>query len=122
MSTAGHVEVTDDDLAALIQIADASMSENGGTTSGTVSRNTDHQRAAVTLSAAIAGKPQCRRRSRFPGQATSTPFTISGVDDAIVDGPQKVTITASAAEHADSNRLIEVTDDDVATLASVDRR
>ncbi|MEO1980833.1 MAG: hypothetical protein ABGZ24_09975, partial [Fuerstiella sp.] len=48
------------------------------------------------------------------GQTASAPFTVSGVDDAIIDGIQTVTVTASAAGHADGTDVVDVTDDEAA--------
>jgi len=48
---------------------------------------------------------------------TSASFTVSAVDDAIVDGTQPATITASAATFAAGTDAIDVSDDDVPTLA-----
>ena len=42
---------------------------------------------------------------------TSANFAISAVDDAIIDGTQTATLTASAAGYAAGSTLVEVTDD-----------
>ena len=49
------------------------------------------------------------------GQASAT-FDIDAVDDALLDGTQTVTITASAAAHADGSDTVDVVDDDPAVL------
>ncbi len=48
--------------------------------------------------------------------------TIGGIDDAIVDGTQTVTVTASAAAHADGTHTLDVTDDEDSGLSRDDRR
>ena len=108
-TAAGHgghaitLQVTDDDMAELtVQIVDASISENGGTTSATVSRNTDTTDALIVTLSSDTGEATVPVTVRIPaGQATSAPFTIYAVDDAIIDGTQIVTVTATAAEHVD---------------------
>ena len=84
------LDVTDDETAALtIVIADASIDESDGTA------------ATITIPA---------------GQTTSTAFEIDAVNDTIVDGTQTVTITATAANHADGSDTVDVTDDETAAL------
>ncbi|EMI43564.1 Dystroglycan-type cadherin-like domain protein, partial [Rhodopirellula sp. SWK7] len=104
--------------AVTVDINAASMSENGGMTTATVTRNTDTTDAlTVALVSSDAGEAILPTTVTIAaGQITSDAFTISGVDDLIVDGTQTVTVTASAAGHADGTDMIEVTDDDVATL------
>ena len=50
------------------------------------------------------------------GQTTSPAFTITAADDAVFDGTQTVTITASVAAggYTDGNDTLDVTDDDPA--------
>ena len=110
------VDVTDNDIAALtVTIVDASISENGGSTTATVSRNTDTTGAlVVNLSSNDTGEATVPATVTIAvGQTTSSPFTISGVNDAIIDGTQTVTVTATAAAHADGTDTVDVTDDDV---------
>ena len=92
------------------------ISETDGSTTATVTRNTD------TIAALTVDPRQRRykRRQRVPatvtiaaGQITSEPFNIAAVDDAIVDGTQNVTITASATAHANGTDTLNVTDDEV---------
>ncbi|MBB3205139.1 autotransporter-associated beta strand protein [Rhodopirellula rubra] len=104
--------------AVTVDINAASMSENGGMTTATVTRNTDTTDAlTVALVSSDAGEAILPATVTIAaGQTTSDAFAISGVDDLIVDGTQTVTVTASAAGHADGTDMIEVTDDDIATL------
>ena len=44
--------------------------------------------------------------------AASANFTVTGQDDAIADGAQSVTITASAVGHGQASDTVLVTDDD----------
>ncbi|MFP6613255.1 MAG: DNRLRE domain-containing protein, partial [Pirellulales bacterium] len=116
------LEVTDDDTAALsVAIADADVSEAAGAaaTRATVSRNTDPTDAlSVTLANSDPGEASMPQQVTIPaGAATSPEFDINAVDDAIVDGTQTVVITASADGHDDGSAVLEVTDDDKATLS-----
>ncbi|MEZ6125269.1 MAG: Calx-beta domain-containing protein [Planctomycetaceae bacterium] len=112
------VDVTDDDVATLTLSIDlASMSENGGTATGTVTRNTGSSGdLVVTLSSNDASEATVPATVTIPDGQTSATFTITAVDDAVVDGTQTVTITAASGVFVDGTDTIDVTDDDVATL------
>ena len=113
-----NLNVLDDDVTALtLVIAADSISETAGpgATTATVSRHTntssslvvnlnsgDTTEATVQASVTIAA-----------GQATSVPFNINAVDDAIVDGTQTVTVTGSATGLADGTDTVDVTDNEV---------
>lgn len=106
-------------LAGLtVAIAEASITESGPTASAIVSRDTgtdgdlvvhlasdDEDTATVPLTVTI---PE--------GQETAA-FTITGVDEAIVDITRTVTITASAEGFDPGSDTIDVTNDDSATLS-----
>jgi len=49
------------------------------------------------------------------GQATSPAFAITAVDDALLDGTQTVTITATATGYQTATDTLDVTDDDEST-------
>ena len=104
--------------ALIVTIADASMSENGGTTTATVTRNTDTTNPLnVTLmsddtsEATVIGSVIIDA-----GQTVSPEFDINAVDDAFADGTQTVTITASAPAHLDGTDVVDILDDEVAEL------
>ncbi|MEZ6086975.1 MAG: hypothetical protein R3C05_02865 [Pirellulaceae bacterium] len=52
----------------------------------------------------------------IPAGSDSATFTITGVDDSIVDGTQSVNITASTDTFINGTAGIDVTDDDIPTL------
>ncbi|MGK0188746.1 MAG: hypothetical protein ACI9R3_004560, partial [Verrucomicrobiales bacterium] len=83
-----------------------------------VSRNTDTTNAlTVTLSSGDTSEATVPASVTIAaGQLTSSAFNIDAVDDAIVDGTQTVTITASATAHANGTDTVDVTDDDTAGL------
>jgi hypothetical protein len=118
------LDVTDNDVATLtVQVVAASVSEadGAGATFATVSRNTDTTSALTvslessdTSATTVAGSVEIAA-----GQSISTTFNLNAVDDAIVDGTQTVTITATATGHADGSDTLDVADEDVPELSVV---
>ncbi|MCR9202889.1 MAG: hypothetical protein NXI04_29945, partial [Planctomycetaceae bacterium] len=53
----------------------------------------------------------------IPAGMAAVDFTITAVDDAIIDGTQTAAITASAATFSDGTDDIDVTDDETATVS-----
>ena len=122
-ATAGIGEyrlVTDVTAAPSLQvvIAAASISENGGSTTGTVTRSGDTSSALnVSLTSNDTTEAAVPQSVTIPaGQTTSPQFTITAVDDAIVDGTQTVTITASATSYPSASDTLDVIDDDLIDL------
>jgi hypothetical protein len=126
-SATGHadgsdsVDVTDDDDPTVtLVIADDAISENLGSTTATVTRNTDTSDALpVALTNSDTSEANVPTEVTIPAGQASASFDIDGVDDAIVDGIQVVTVTASAIGHnvcAGSSDSLAVTDDDVPEL------
>ncbi len=122
-SGSATIDVTDDDVAELsLSIVDSEISENGGRTTATVSRNTDTTNPlTVTIATSDNGEARVPLAVTIPaGQSVSDPVSISGVDDRIVDGTQTVTITATATGHAGTDGTVDVTDDDMPPSVMVD--
>lgn len=108
-------------LAASLQlrIDVASISENGGLATGQVTRlmaddsepldvllfSSDTSEATVPALVEIAA-----------GQASST-FTVTGVDDDLLDGRRRVFITASAAGYREAPAELHVTDYETITIS-----
>lgn len=114
-SGSDDVDVTDDDPAALtVMLAASEISEADGTTTGTVSRNSPTNSALlVTLLSSDTSEAAVVGQVTIPAGAMTSPvFTISGINDAIVDGTVVVTITASAAGHIDGTSNLSVLDDE----------
>ncbi len=113
------IDVTDDEVAALsVSITEVSISENGGSSQATVTRNSGTAgNLLVTLSSSDVTEATVPATVTIPIGSASTTFTVMGVVDAIVDGMQTVTITASAIGFTSGNDTIVVTDGDVATLS-----
>ena len=101
-----------------VAITDDSISENGGSTTATVTRSGDTtSELVIDLSSDDTGEASVSATVTIAaGQTVSQAFTITGVDDLISDGTQTVTITASVAAGGYSNGsdTLEVTDDEPA--------
>ena len=107
-----------------VTLTPTSMSENGGTSVGTVTRNgipTDP--LTVTLVSGDTTEATVPASVVIPAGQFSATFPITAVDDAIVDRTQTVNITASASGFANSVASIDVLDDDgpkIVTLSPAD--
>ncbi len=115
-----NIDVTDENTAMLeVIISGAGISENGGASSVVVSRNTDTSAALiVNLVSDNTSEAIVPQTITIPaGESTSDAFTVQGVDDSFVDGTQIVTVTATAADHADASAAIDIFDDDIQTLS-----
>lgn len=114
----GTVDVTDDDVPTLaLSIADPSISENGGTTTVTVTRNTDTE---VDLTVGLSSDDETAATvpaivTILAGQASAT-FTLTAVDDAILDDTQTVTATATSSGFVDGADTLDILDDEAPTL------
>ncbi len=97
-----------------------SMSENGGTATGTVTRNGSTAAAlTVTLANNDTTEASIPASVMIPIGALSATFPITAVDDAIPDRTQTVTITASAPNFANVTRSIDVLDDEGPKIVSL---
>jgi Ca2+-binding RTX toxin-like protein len=73
----------------------------------------------VTLASSDTSEATVPTTVEIPaGQAAAT-FAISAVDDAVVDGPQTVTLTASATELTSGTSNLTVADDDTAPAVRI---
>ncbi len=97
-----------------VSIDVASMSENGGSATGTVTRPGDTSAAlVVNLSSDDTTEATTPVSVEIPAGSASATFPITAVDDALIDGTQTTGITVTAAGFLDSTAFIDVTDDDV---------
>jgi len=114
--TPGNNSATDNDTVVTapsltLVIADASIGESGSTTA-TVSRNgATTSPLAVVLSSSDTSEAVVPSQVTIPTGQPSLPFTITGVDDSLVDGTQGVTITATATNYIDGTDSLDVTDE-----------
>ena len=110
--------------ALTVTIAAGAISESAGNgaTTATVSRNSDTTNAlTVTISSNDTTEANVQTAVTIPaGQTTSAAFDINAVDDAIVDGTQTVTITATGAGHANGTADLQVLDSEGVLLVDGD--
>ena len=92
------------------------MSENGGSISATVVRanGNDAVALAVTLSSNDTTEATVPASVTIAAGASSAAFTLTGVNDRELDGPQTVTVTAKATDYTDGSAQVVVSDDEVA--------
>ncbi len=108
-----------DGPALSVSISPSSISENGGSATATVTRSSDTTGAlAVTLVSSDESEATVGSGS-IPAGQTSADFPVTAVDDGILDGTRTVTITASAAGHADGQATLDVTDDEAPVTYTV---
>ncbi|MCA9081919.1 MAG: hypothetical protein KDA58_15265, partial [Planctomycetaceae bacterium] len=118
------VDVTDDDVVMrtlTVTILNDAIGENGGTSQVTVTRDEPDVTAPldVMLLSSDSGEAMVPAMVQIPANQTSVTFTVTGVDDSIVDGPQVITITASAAGFTDGSDTVEVIDNDGGDLPAL---
>jgi len=100
-----------------LSIAQASISESSGVSQATVTRSPGTSGSlTVTLTSSDTTEATVPSTVTIPDGADSAVFTVTGVDDAVVDGTQTVTITASASGYTSGTDTLDVTDDDIASL------
>jgi hypothetical protein len=90
-----------------------SISENGGASTATVSRNTGTiGDLTVDLSSDDTSEALVPATAVIPDGSSSVSFNITAVDDNLIDGLQSVTISASATGYTSGSDTIGITDDD----------
>lgn len=98
-----------------------SLSENGGTVTGTVYRPDPFPAAVpaltVNLSSSDTSEATVPATVVIPENELSANFTITGVPDATFDEDASVTITASSAGFNDGTKVVTVTNQDPAPVA-----
>ncbi len=101
--------------AFTLVISPSTMAENGGTLSATIRRNTDPAGAlTVNVSSSDTTEASVPSTVTFAAGQSSVTFTVTGIDDNIVDGTQSANITVSLAGFTSSTATVNVTDNDVA--------
>jgi len=110
-SSSTTVTIDDHETLTLV-LASSSISESGPGTTATITRgNTDNQ-APLTVS--IQGTDPTEATTvasvTIPANQASFDFPVAAVDDALLDGTQTVTFTASAAGYQGSSVNLDVRD------------
>jgi hypothetical protein len=108
------VSVTDDEVPTLsLSVSPSSISENGGTAIGTVSRNTPTTSAlTVSLVASDSTEVSVPATVTIAAGASTTTFEITAIADRIVDGSQQVMIAASSLGFTGGLTVVSVMDVD----------
>jgi len=111
------IDVTDFETLT-VTINPAAISENGGMATGTVTRSNTNISAPliVALASSDTSEVTVPATVTIPPNSASTSFAISAVNDALLDGPQTATISATAASYVGGSHTITVTDAAVLTV------
>ncbi|MDP6442911.1 MAG: hypothetical protein QF805_03875, partial [Pirellulaceae bacterium] len=121
LGDAATLDVTDFETLSVV-IDEDSIGENGGTSSATVTRsNTDNAAPLlVTIGDDDPSELSHPATVTIPANEASAAFTLTGVDDALLDGTQTVTVTGSASGYEVVSDTIDVTDHETLTLTLAD--
>ncbi|MFC1766157.1 DUF4347 domain-containing protein, partial [Planctomycetota bacterium] len=96
-----------------LTIDPAIINENGGTATATVYRNgSTTGNLTVTLQSNDTSEATVPSTVIIPDGVFSAVFTLTAVDDALLDGTQTVTITASANGYFSGTATLQVLDDE----------
>ena len=98
-----------------VTLAPASISENGGVATGTVTRNAAAGTSGALVVALASGTTSAATvpaTVTIPDGQSSVTFSISGVDDLLADGTQSSVITATATDFFSVSATVTVLDDD----------
>jgi subtilisin-like proprotein convertase family protein len=114
----GNLDVSDAETLTL-SLQAISISEDGGLTVATITRNnTDlNLPLEITLASNDVGEASVPSQVTINANQTSATFTILGVDDALLDGIQVVTIAASAVGYVSESETIAIADAETLTLS-----
>ena len=109
-ATAG-LDITDYETLSLSFLA-GSISEKSGTTTGTLTRSNSNIQSAltVTLLSDDLSEATVPVSVTIPANSAFVTFTISAVDDNVLDGTQTVSISAVAEGFINGIKTIDVTD------------
>jgi hypothetical protein len=103
-----------------VTIDTVAMSENGGTATGTVTRNLSSVGALeVALLSSDTSEATVPATVTIPDGQFSVTFPITAVDDTLPDGTQSVIISADAVDYFNVPASINVLDDDFPKIISV---
>jgi len=112
------LDVPDETPTLTVTIDTATISENTGMAQAMVQRSTGTSGALlVSLSSSDTSEATVPTSVTISDGSDSATFTITGVDDAVVDGTQTVIITASAAGFTAGEKTVKVTDNETPPTA-----
>jgi len=114
---AATVDVTDDDggPGLVLTVSNNVLSEDGGATTGVVSRTGSELLSALVVNLASSDTTAAVVPASvvIPVGASSASFTITAVDDDATDGMQRATITATAIGFSADAQEVLVADDEL---------
>ena len=97
-----------------VSINSTSISENGGTSEATVTRNSGTTGdLTVNLTSDDTSEATVPATVTIPDGSSSVDFTVTAIDDDIIDGGPSVTVTATATNYVGGEDTIKITDDDI---------
>jgi hypothetical protein len=97
----------------VVTIEDAAILENGGSTTATVTRSGSlSSDLTITLANSDTSEISIPTGITIARNETSATFPVTGVDDDLEDGTQKVAITATATGYLSGSATLSVRDDD----------
>ena len=115
----GEITVVDITQSALsLSLADAEISENGGATTGTVTRNSSGDAVTLVISSSDSSEAVVGSLTIGAGETTGT-FEITAQDDTDVDGDQEVMISVGADGYLSDSEVLTVLDDEESRLTVV---
>jgi hypothetical protein len=101
-----------------LTLAASSISENGGTTTATVSRTgLNTSSLTVNITSSDTSEATVPATVTIPVGSSSTQFTITAVNDTLFDGDQNVTIGVSATGATSGSAVLKVVDDERPALS-----
>lgn len=102
----------------LLSASPTSIREDGGTATVTVTRNNgdDSQALVVNLASNDTTEASVPATVTIPANSASATFTVTGVDDALLDGSQTATISATATDYTGDTATVQVTDYETVTV------
>ena len=105
----------------VVQLGEEIVDEDAGSVSGIVSRGAETVGdLVITLNSDDAAVGTVPATVTIPDGVGAVPFTLTVVDDAIVDGDQHVLITASAAGYSGGTDSLLVEDDEFPPVQIID--
>ncbi len=101
-----------DSVALSLNINAARISENGGSTTATIQRNNLNISTPLTVVVTSSDTTEATVPASvtIPANQSSVTFTITAVDDSLLDGNQTVTINVSAVGYAAASKPLIVDD------------
>lgn len=114
------LDVLDDDAAIDVSGSQNSISEDGGTSTITLTRNTDAtEELTVDITESTTGLTGVPSTVTFAAGDDTASFDVVAINDAVVQGDRTVTISASVDLHATGTTDILILDDEAQLTLTV---